>query len=90
MDLIVWGDSITEHAAGSLMGKPCCEDTKIASTSAFKDQGLDFELLGISGDQSDHLLYRMQHGEWPSIPPKVALVLIGTNDLGFARVRATA
>lgn len=34
----------------------------------------------ISGDQTQHLLWRLQHGELPdSVQPKVAVVLIGTN-----------
>lgn len=45
--------------------------------------------FGSSGDQSQHLLWRLTHGELPlQQPPAVAAVLIGTNDLGFAKVKA--
>ena len=36
----------------------------------------------LAGDQIDNLLYRLQNGETPKKVPKVAVVLIGTNDFG--------
>jgi beta-glucosidase len=37
---------------------------------------------GISGDQTQHLLYRIDHGELDGIHPKVVEIMIGTNNLG--------
>ncbi len=38
-----------------------------------------------AGDQVDHLMYRLQHRELlKRHPPKVSVLLIGTNDLGAA------
>jgi lysophospholipase L1-like esterase len=37
---------------------------------------------GISGDQTQHLLYRIDHGELDDIHPKVVEIMIGTNNLG--------
>ena len=37
--------------------------------------------LGDAGDTTLNLLWRVQHGEGPTFSPKVAVVLIGTNDL---------
>jgi lysophospholipase L1-like esterase len=39
--------------------------------------------LGFSGDGTRHLLWRIMHGEVDSIAPKVAVILIGTNDIGW-------
>jgi len=39
--------------------------------------------LGFSGDGTRHLLWRMVHGEIDYIAPKVAVILIGTNDIGW-------
>lgn len=45
--------------------------------------------FGLAGDQTHHLLWRLHNGELSSKrPPSVAVVLIGTNDLGWARIRA--
>lgn len=41
--------------------------------------------LAISGDMTQHLLYRLEHGELPEKNhPKAVVILIGTNDLGYA------
>ena len=40
---------------------------------------------GVSGDRTEHLLWRLDHGNLDGPPPKVALVLIGTNDIGHGR-----
>ncbi|HEY1798542.1 MAG TPA: GDSL-type esterase/lipase family protein [Stellaceae bacterium] len=41
---------------------------------------------GVSGDRTEHLLWRLDHGNLDGPPPKVAIVLIGTNDIGHGRL----
>ena len=40
---------------------------------------------GVSGDRTEHLLWRLQHGNLAGPPPEAVLVLIGTNDVGAGR-----
>ena len=38
--------------------------------------------LGIGGDQTSHVLWRLDHGNIDGISPKLAVVMIGTNNAG--------
>ena len=38
--------------------------------------------LGFKGDATNHLLWRLRHGEVDGISPKVAIILIGANNMG--------
>jgi lysophospholipase L1-like esterase len=40
---------------------------------------------GISGDFTDHILWRLKHGNLAGPPPKAVILLIGTNDLAAHR-----
>jgi lysophospholipase L1-like esterase len=41
--------------------------------------------IGISGDRTQHLLWRLDHGEIDRLKPKAVVLMIGTNNTGFER-----
>ncbi|CAM9659593.1 unnamed protein product [Ectocarpus fasciculatus] len=80
--VLVLGDSITEE----LLGK---EGGKTKSGWGSLDVWLQYFAylgainLGVAGDQTQHLLWRLQNGELPDVlQPESILVAIGTNNLG--------
>jgi len=89
--LMMVGDSITEELAGTKMGWPAARSDGVPEALA-RILGHDFATLalGISGDQTQHLLWRLRHGEMsralatgPSAPASIVSVLIGTNNLAY-------
>ncbi len=71
VDLLFVGDSITQGWEGS--GKAVWEKY-YGNRKAMND--------GISGDQTQHVLYRHEHGNIDGIHPKLAVIMIGTNNTG--------
>jgi len=65
------GDSITDGWRGS--GKQVFQ----------KNYGdMDPLNIGIGGDRTQHVIWRLEHGEVDGISPKAAVLMIGTNNLG--------
>jgi len=89
LDVVLLGDSIIEQWNGRNKGaqKDNLDEIKGVFNNLFrKDHGgmIDGLALGIAGDLTSNLLYRIQNGEMPqSLNPKVWWLLIGTNDLGL-------
>ncbi len=46
--------------------------------------------LGFSGDQTQNVLWRFDHGNLDGISPKLAVVMIGTNNAGYKQPEGTA
>lgn len=71
IDLIYIGDSIVQRFEG--VGKPVW-DHYYAPRKALN--------LGISGDRTQHVIWRLDHGNVDGISPKLAIVMIGQNNGG--------
>jgi len=70
IDLVFFGDSITD--GWTTEGENTWSRFAIYSPANF----------GVSGDRTEHLLWRLQNGELEGINPKVVVLLIGTNNIG--------
>lgn len=82
---LVWlGDSITQ--SWEMQGPPEWRDFAPVWQRFYGDRRA--VNLGFKGDNTAHLLWRMQNGELDGISPRAAVVLIGANNMG--RVRWTA
>jgi lysophospholipase L1-like esterase len=71
VDLIFIGDSITQGWEGA--GKKVWEEF-YSKRNAVN--------LGIGGDRTQHVLWRLDHGNIEGIKPKLAVLMIGTNNSG--------
>ncbi|CAJ1949777.1 unnamed protein product [Cylindrotheca closterium] len=82
--LVLLGDSITESWLGTGLGFEKERSKGIPEVLEEKFQNFDPVVLAISGDQTQHLLYRIQNGQFPSVDDDdaVFVVMIGTNNLG--------
>lgn len=69
VDLLMVGDSITHRWEDA--GRPVWDEF-YADRNTFQ--------IGFSGDKTEHVIWRLQNGEIDGITPKVAVVMIGTNN----------
>jgi len=80
IDVLFLGDSITDGwrgPAGQETWKKHFEPIHAAN-------------FGIGGDRTQHVLWRIQNGELEGIHPKLAVLMIGTNNLGNNTVEQIA
>ena len=71
VDVVFIGDSITERWEKE--GQPAWE------RHFARHHAVD---LGFGGDHTENVLWRLQHGELDGMAPKVAVLMIGTNNTG--------
>lgn len=71
VDLLFLGDSITEGWAGA--GREVWERNWAPLKAAN---------FGIGGDRTEHVIWRLRHGELEGIQPKLVVLMIGTNNGG--------
>ena len=76
IDLCFLGDSITAMWPGNLFGK-----------YYGKYKVVNF---GVGGDRTENVLWRLENGELKGQSPKVIVLMIGTNNLGFNTVDEVA
>jgi lysophospholipase L1-like esterase len=74
VDLLFVGDSITDFWRNR--GKAVWEKYY---------GGLHAANIGISADRTQHVLWRLDHGEVDGLKPKAVVLMIGTNNTGFER-----
>lgn len=74
VDLLMIGDSITHSWENG--GKEVWKKY-YADRNAFN--------IGFSGDRTEHVLWRLDHGEVDGISPKLIVMMIGTNNTGHRR-----
>ena len=71
VDLLMIGDSITHgwETRGKAVWNTYYKNRKAVN-------------LGFSGDRTEHVLWRLQHGEIDGISPRLVVLMIGTNNTG--------
>ena len=80
IDLLFIGDSITAGWAGK-------DRAHIWEAYFGKNNPANF---GIGGDQTQHVIWRIENGELDGITPKVTVLMLGTNNTGPAPTGHTA
>jgi len=73
VDLVFIGDSITQGFEGA--------GAKVWDEFYAKRDAVN---LGFSGDRTEHVLWRLEHGNLKGIQPRAAVVMIGTNNTGHS------
>lgn len=88
IDVLFLGDSITDFwRYDKRPGKGDAHGGKEIWDKYFAP--LHAENFGISGDRTQHVLWRLDHGEVDGLSPKALVLMIGTNNTGFETDKVT-
>ncbi len=74
--LVFLGDSITEMWRTDDAGKPVWDKYWT---------GCGAVNMGVAGDRTEHVLWRIDHGAFDGMKPKLIVLMIGTNNSGQSR-----
>ncbi|QQL45208.1 GDSL-type esterase/lipase family protein [Sulfuriroseicoccus oceanibius] len=83
LELVFLGDSITQSWTGSHHRLATADGNRAIDRTFGKHWKT--ASFGISGDRTEHLLYRVQHGNFDHISPKVIVLTIGVNNLNIGK-----
>eukprot|EP00057_Strongylocentrotus_purpuratus_P031759 XP_785569.2 PREDICTED: platelet-activating factor acetylhydrolase IB subunit gamma [Strongylocentrotus purpuratus] len=75
-EVLFVGDSLIQH---------------LEQSEVWKNMFIGYHCLnfGLGGDQTQHVLWRLQNGELENIQPKVVVLLVGTNNHGHTAEEVT-
>ncbi len=86
LELVFLGDSVTQSLTG-VQDRLAHEGGGRAIDRAFGSRRT--AALGLSGDRTEHLLWRIQQGELAAVQPDVFVITIGINNLNARQHTAT-
>ena len=76
--LVFLGDSITQGLTGAVDRLAAPGGTRVFDRFQGSRRALS---LGLSGDRTEHLLYRIEHGALARLEPRVVVLQIGVNNI---------
>jgi lysophospholipase L1-like esterase len=81
-EIVMLGDSITHFWGGDPAGNP----RRAPEIWDRLFAGKRVVNLGFGWDRTENVLWRLTHGEWENVRPKVVGLMIGTNNMGINTV----
>lgn len=77
--IVFLGDSITHFWTDSSRGGPVWK----ANFESGEYEAINF---GMCGDRTEHVLWRIEHGQFDNVKPKAIVLMIGTNNTSYHEV----
>ncbi|MBB6431577.1 beta-glucosidase [Algisphaera agarilytica] len=82
IDLVMIGDSITQGWESANPDNAAWNMQPVWNEFYAHRHALN---LGFSGDRTEHVLWRLRNGQLDGLSPKLAIIMIGTNNLSIKR-----